>query len=192
MGKGVRLVPFLLVALVVGVPASGALPAEGESATYEFKMCTEPLGATEHPPPCIAEAPNGHRLELFGEGIFKTGDEHVTGSGTFVHTDADGKPVVAGTWDATKLVGFHGYGDGTRQGTPQAYEGGKAELRIVLNPAGGGVLPGIPQHEFATLIINSAIGNSIADPVEGVKVLVDGALGFDKPAGGAAAFVRLA
>jgi len=75
--------------------------------------------------PDIAEASNGHTITIIGTGTLTPKPKAVTGSGTFVHKDASGVVLAAGTWTAVQLITFVSYG--TLPPPDQNFEGGKAE-----------------------------------------------------------------
>lgn len=105
-----------------------------------------------------ARAPSGDRVRvqcaggLGGCGTFTTKDKAVNMSGTFVHTDAAGTVVGAGTWVATQLISFEAYGcgvvdfDGPGGSPPVTIPpficGGGLKIRVLLT-AGGQQLEGI-------------------------------------------------
>jgi len=77
-------------------------------------------------PDIARAAANGDTIELTGSETFIPGTHHATGFGTFVHKNAAGDTLAAGSWIATKLLRFRSYGSGSAQGAPEEFEGGRA------------------------------------------------------------------
>ncbi|MGI8514129.1 MAG: hypothetical protein ACR2NT_03130 [Acidimicrobiia bacterium] len=72
---------------------------------------TRPIARRPRPGalPDVAEASNGDTLALTGSGTLTTHPKTVTGGGTFTHNFAGGGSL-SGTWEATQLISFNGYG----------------------------------------------------------------------------------
>ncbi len=158
----------------------GAAPvsADGGGATYNYVLGTGPLCELEETAcPDIAKAPNGDTVEITGEGTLSIHPKTVTGGGTFVHKDPNGHERAHGTWTATKLLTFVGYGCGGGEFPPN-FCGGKAQIQVHLTPANGG--PGFDGE----LWVHCLIGNPPAGAKEGVRLSVPGVINFNKEVSG--------
>jgi hypothetical protein len=60
--------------------------------------------------PNVAEAPNGDRVAVTGEGMFTVHPKSVSAHGTFTHSDSQGNVLGEGTWVATQLLDYQTYG----------------------------------------------------------------------------------
>ena len=157
--------------------------ASHKSASYKYMIAT---GFLEEHGPDIAMARNGDTIELMGEGTFTTNPKTITGEGTFVHKNAEGEVIGTGKWAATKLISFQSYGDGTPQGLPAEFEGGRALVKVILDPDGIG-----PSFE-GTLKITCLLGDKIPKKAEeGIQLAVRGIpIHFNKEVGGETVFIR--
>jgi len=90
--------------------------------------------------------------------------------------------VASGTWTATELLSFQGYG--TSPGFPPTFEGGKVLMRVELLPSGGGSFR-------AVLQVDCLIGKTPAAATEGVRLNVQGALNFNREVSGLTLYIRL-
>lgn len=100
-----------------------AWPASASGMLYSFRLVKPntavipPGGASdEHHQP-------GDSIRVTGSGTFDLATGAVTGSGSFVHYDADGTVHLKGTWVATGLVGFTSFG-----GPTPGHQGGILQL----------------------------------------------------------------
>src|ERR687887_300055 len=118
----------LLAAACVLVVLPGV--ASGDSATHTYLLVMEQ--------PNVAQAPNGDRVAITGEGEFQVHPKAVEAEGRFTHTDSAGTVLAAGTWTATKLLTYQSYGCGVVEGNalPPNFCGGKVKMRVVLTPEG--------------------------------------------------------
>src|SRR2546426_10429179 len=66
--------------------------------------------------PNLAEAPNGDKVAVTGQGAFSVHQKSVLASGTFEHTDFAGNVLGGGTWMATQLLSYQSYGCGVFAG----------------------------------------------------------------------------
>jgi hypothetical protein len=182
-----RLVPltFALSALLAVAPGSALADPNNESATFELEIEV----------PNVAEAPNGDQVAITGSGVFSVHPKSVTASGGFIHTDADGNVLFTGTWEATGLRSFEFYGCGVLTFTdpdtvlPPNLCGGALKLAVTLTPDGTALaLPG-------TLTIFCIIGPQTPatheDPSgEGVTLVVNGVLNFNKIVSGMNVYIK--
>lgn len=155
------------------------------SATYDYLIGTGILCALDPSAcPAIAQAPNGDTLELTGSGTLSVYPKSVSGGGTFVHL-VGGVVAGSGTWSATKLESFVSYGCG-EEGLPENICGGRAIIRVVLDPAD----PGVPNLE-GMLQIDCLVGDKIpAGAIEGVRLAIMGiGLNFNKEVSGFTVFI---
>jgi hypothetical protein len=85
----------------------------------------------EHPN--VAEAPNGDRVAVTGEGIFGVNPKSVDAEGSFTHSFAGGGSLT-GTWTATELLAYQSYGCGVIFGDPIPSNlcGGALKMRVAL------------------------------------------------------------
>jgi hypothetical protein len=158
-------------ALLVLAAALFALPgaAVADSAHHTYF-----LGMEE---PNVAEAPNGDRVAVIGEGEFSVNPKGVEAEGEFTHTTSTGSVVASGTWTATELLDYQSYGCGVVFGTPLPPElcGGKVKMRVTLAPEGTSLtLDGI-------LTVFCVIGpNPPNSASEGITLVVPGVINFNK------------
>lgn len=155
------------------------------SATHNAKNYTYIIGTEPVEGPDISMAGNGDTITLTGEGTFDTGGM-AAGGGTFIHKNAKGNVLGTGRWVATKLISFQSYGNGSTQGLPDDLEGGRALLKIILDPDSVG-----PSFE-GTLRINCLLGNKIPPKAEeGIRLAVRGIpINFNKEVSGETVFIR--
>lgn len=143
--------------------------------------------------PNVAEAPNGDRIAVTGQGQFTVHPKSVSATGMFTHTDAAGNVLGEGTWVATQLLDYQSYGCGVLAFTvpptaiPANLCGGALRMRVLLT-AGGNQFEGI-------LAIFCIIGpnppNSHDDPTEeGVTLNVIGVVNFNTIVSGMNVYVR--
>ena len=181
-----RLFPFTLaLALLALSPGSALADPNNASATWELHLEV----------PNVAEAPNGDQVAVTGSGVFSVHPKSVVASGGFIHTDSEGNLVASGTWEATALRSFEFYGCGVLTFTDPDLElppdvcGGALKLAVTLTPEGTTLeLPG-------TLTIFCIIGPQTPatheDPSgEGITLVVNGALNFNKIVSGMNVYIQ--
>ena len=162
-----------------------ALPAvaSGDSATHTFMLVMEE--------PNVAQAPNGDRVAITGEGTFQVHPKAVDAEGRFVHTDAAGNVLLTGSWTATKLLTYQSYGCGVVLGNeiPPNLCGGKLKMRMVLTPDGTDLQ--IPAVLTVFCIIGPNPPNSHDDPSgEGITLVVPGVVNFNKIVSGMNVYIQ--
>ncbi|MEK6860720.1 MAG: hypothetical protein AABY07_02000 [Nanoarchaeota archaeon] len=170
---------ILFVALFVITSVTAA----HENVNYDYLIGNEFL---EEFGPVMAKARNGDTIEFKGGGTFSTKPKTATGTGTFIHRNADGDIIGAGVWTATDLITFKSYGSGSFQELPAEFEGGRALIRVYLDPD-----PRIPGFN-GVLKVTCLLGNKIPPKAqEGVQLLVrDAKINFNREMGGATLFIR--
>ena len=138
------------------------------------KQCAEPGDD--------AEASNGERVHLTGNGELGIHPKFGNGGGTFTHTDANGNVVGTGVYNVTDLISFQWYG--SIPGT--VLSAGRAQLRVELVSQGTNLvfeglldvechLPGVPGP---------------GGTVEGIRLVVPGVANFNRPVGGTTVFLK--
>jgi hypothetical protein len=171
----------LLLVLVVAIPAPAV--ADSEAVEFDFLIGAGFLcGLDPFACPDISAAANGDTLELTGSGVITTHPKSVTGGGTFVHNFVGGGSI-AGTWEATKLVSFNGYGC-VDFGGGTILCGGMAIIQVEFSVGGTVVGDGVLQVE-------GVIGDFPAAASEGVRLNAHTALGginFNQEVSGRAVF----
>ncbi len=179
--KGILL---LLSALLL----TGFLPAtvfaDSGHKTYQYLLGVDPLCSLA-PDACpdVSSAPNGDTVAVAGMGTFDTRSMTATGSGTFVHTMADGTTRASGTWQATKLLAFHSFGSGSDQGLPSNFEGGLALIQVTLKVHDTPVFN-------AVLKVGCELGNPPGGWHEGIELTVLGAgINFNEKVSGFTLFI---
>jgi hypothetical protein len=130
--------------------------------------------------PDIAEASNGDTIAIIGTGTLTPMPKAVTGSGTFVHKDASGVVLAAGTWTAVQLITFVSYG--TLPPPNQNFEGGTANIRVHLTPSSGGGVD-------AVLQVHCLIGSPPSGVDEGIRLNVQGGPNFNREVHGETLFI---
>ena len=147
--------------------------ASGDSATHSFLLVIEV--------PNVAQAPNGDRVAITGEGEFQVHPKAVEAEGEFTHTDAAGTVIASGTWTATELLAYQSYGCGVVEGDPLPpnFCGGQLKMRVVLTPEGTSLQ--IPAILTVFCIIGPNPPNSHDDESgEGITLVVPGVVNFNK------------
>jgi len=140
----------------------------------------------EHPN--IAQAPNGDRVSVAGEGTFGVNPTSVDAAGSFTHMFAGGGSIT-GRWSATQLLVYQSYGCGVVFGTPipPNFCGGAVKLRVSLTattPSGVITTDGI-------LTVFCLIGpNPPNSADEGVTLVVPGIINFNKVVSGENVYIR--
>ena len=170
------LITFLVISLVlISVEAK-------PNVDYDYMIGT---GFLEDFGPVLAMARNGDTIEVTGEGSFSTKPKTVDGGGTFIHRDVDGNVIGEGTWTAEKLITFRSYGSGELQGLPEEFEGGRALMKIHIDPSGEG-----PEFD-GVMRVNCLLGKFRSKEEEGVRVFVrDARINFNEELGGGTLFIR--
>lgn len=181
-----------VITVLTLVAAGGALPARADSGarTYTYLIATAFLCALPAPlPACpaIASADNGDTVEIAGSGTFTIHSKSASGGGGFVHKDPGGTPLASGTWSATELLSFQGYGTSTPD-FPPTFEGGKVLMRVTLTPSTG---PFVGSSFGAVLQVDCLIGKTPAGAAEGVRLNIQGALNFNREVSGLTLYIRL-
>lgn len=167
------------IALSLGLIASvSPALADSGAASYSYLLGTGPLCDLE-PTACpdIAKAPNGDTVEITGTGTLSIHPKSVTGGGTFTHKNAAGNVLATGTWTATRLLTFNGYGCGFA-GDPTLC-GGRAQMQVHLSV-------GLD----ATLWVDCLIGSPPAGAMEGVRLSIPGVINFNKEVSGDTLFIQ--
>ena len=182
-----KLIYFLLgsvLAVVFALVGVKGVRADSGAATYDYLLGTGPL-CSLGPDACpdIAMAPNGDKVEITGSGTLGIHPKTVTGGGTFTHKNAAGVVLATGTWTATKLLAFNGYGCGGV--FPADFCGGRAQIQVHLTPSSGG--PGFDRE----LWVDCLIGNPPAGAHEGVRLSVPGVINFNKEVSGDTLFIKI-
>jgi hypothetical protein len=173
------------VGLLAAACALVAYPAvaSGDSATHTFLLVMEV--------PNVAQAPNGDRVAITGEGEFQVHPKAVEAEGEFTHTDAAGTVIASGTWTATKLLAYQSYGCGVVEGDPLPpnFCGGKLKMRVVLTPEGTSLQ--IPAILTVFCIIGPNPPNSHDDESgEGITLVVPGINNFNKLVSGMNIYIQ--
>jgi hypothetical protein len=173
------------LALLAAACALVALPgaASGDSATHTYLLVMEE--------PNVAQAPNGDRVAITGEGEFQVHPKAVEAEGRFTHTDAAGTVLAAGTWTTTKLLAYQSYGCGVVEGDPLPPDfcGGKLKMAVVLTPDGTDLQ--IPAILTVFCIIGPNPPNSHDDlSGEGITLVVPGIINFNKIVSGMNIYIQ--
>ena len=160
---------------------SAASQAVAET-NYAYLVGEEPI---EGPDKTVAS--NGDTITIHGEGTLSIHSKSVTGDGSFKHTNAAGTVLAKGTWTALGLNSFKSFGNSTDPTIPPNFEAGLAVIRIHLSPDGGG--SGVD----ALLQITCVLPGASAPPgfEEGVKVVIQNVINFNKQVFGQTLFIRL-
>lgn len=157
-------------------PSATTIP-NSEAATYEWHNGGIISGGASGPldfgvPSALA--PNGERIFLLGNGTLSLHPKSVTGGGTFEHFDASGAPLGSGTWSATDLLSFHGYGQSQLAFLPPGSTAGRAHFKVVLD-YGGTTVDGM-------LIVDCALPDVKFPPsiIEGSRLQLRGRMNFNQ------------
>lgn len=190
MKRRLTILAIAIPAMVALITSSvAAVAAQNEEITYEWLACG---GILEDGPSCpnTTFASNGDSIEITGAGELTDGTNSASGGGTFVHKDADGNVVGAGTWVATELLNFKTYGPSPE--TPADWRTGLARIRVDLMVDGVEVAEGI-------LSIGCRLPGVKLPPslFEGVKLNIQDGLNFNRvqtegemPPGGVTLFIE--
>ncbi len=173
-----RLVLVAVILVALGSSLHARASADSGAATYRYLIGTGLLcGLAPSACPDVAMAPNGDTIVLTGSGTLSIHPKSVTGGGTFVHKRG-AATVGSGTWTATQLLSFVGYGCGGA-GLPANFCGGRAIIRVHLSAGLDAILQ-----------VDCLIGTFPAGAIEGVRLAVPGALNFNKEVSGFTLFIR--
>lgn len=190
MKRRLTILAIAIPAMVALITSSvAAVAAQNEEITYEWLACG---GILEDGPSCpnTTFASNGDSIKITGAGELTDGTNSASGGGTFVHKDADGNVVGAGTWVATELLNFKTYGPSPV--TDADWRTGLARIRVDLMVGGVEVAEGI-------LSIGCRLPGVKLPPslFEGVKLNIQDGLNFNKvqtegemPPGGVTLFIE--
>jgi len=183
--KGLFIAALAILATAIPLAAahsSSASQSAPQSFTYVLGqgiLCS----LEEKACPDIAMSDNGDMVALNGTGTLSTHAKSVTGGGMFVHMDSSGHELVHGTWEAKDLLSFVSYGDATPQGLPANLFGGKAVIHVSLLVGGTVVHDGI-------LTVYCVLGNPPHGAHEGVRLVVQDVINFNKQVSGDTVFVK--
>ncbi len=172
-----------LLSAMLPVAIAGA--AKPTTMTLGWHIGDDFLGAVDPSlavPSVTMASSNGDTIHIKGTGTLSLHDKSVTGGGTFVHNHASGEEFAHGTWEATALIAFVSYGDGSAQGLPSFLLGGMAKIRINILADGNVVATGI-------LTIFCELGNKIPNgSSEGITLVVQDFINFNKQISGFTVF----
>ena len=176
----ISLLVILGTALVLSLVLVSAMH---QSKEYSYMIAT---GFLEDHGTDIAMAGNGDTIEIMGEGNFSTGPKTINGEGTFVHKNSEGEIIGTGKWVAVKLVNFQSYGSASAQDLPAEFEGGRALIKVILDPDSTG-----PSFE-GTLKVTCLLGDKIPKKAEeGIQLNIrEIPIHFNKEVSGETLFIR--
>lgn len=128
---------MLLAALATIALASTPIVSNAAKPSGQFQyllgtgfLCSLP--DTPNPCPDIAQADNGDRIELTGQGTFDVNARSVTGGGDFTHQSAGGTVLASGTW-SQELLQEDPKAFETLSGPPNAdQKAARAQLRELI------------------------------------------------------------
>ncbi|MBI2498770.1 hypothetical protein HYV88_00850 [Candidatus Woesearchaeota archaeon] len=171
------LILFLMICLLVPFITAR------ENSKYDFMIGTGFLRDFGN---VISTAKNGDTIELVGEGSFNTKPKNITGSGTVIHKNSNGEIIGTGKWIVTKLITFQSYGNGGSQGLPDNFEGGRALIKVIIDPDNVG------QSFESTLMVTCLLGDKIPPKAsEGIRLAIrDIPINFNQEKSGATLFIR--
>ncbi|MEV7028471.1 hypothetical protein [Kitasatospora sp. NPDC093558] len=122
-----------------------------------------------------AMASNGDVVTVEGTGAFSLHPRAASGGGTFKHKMAATGEVATGTFQVREVKSFESFGNGTPQGTPPNFFGGRLKLLVDLTPDKE------PWKHFKGLLtVNCALGNPPPGVEEGIMLKVFDLIDFDK------------
>lgn len=186
MKKLSLIVPFALVLAILAAAMGATAATASSTATLQFFISGDPsIGLN------VTRADNGDTITLNGGGSFTIFPKSIqSGSGSFVHKDANGNTLASGTWKALELLSFQSFGPATPEqlaeipGLPPGSEGGAALMHIRL------LVGGTPVHD-GILRVTCALGSPPSGAIEGIRLAVqDTPLNFNKIVSGATLFIR--
>jgi len=174
---------YLFLSLFIILSVSPLVLATHNQATYEYLIGNQFL---EEFGPVVSMARNGDTIELKGGGMFTLNPRTVTGNGTLIHRDVEGNIIGKGKWKAVKLLSFQKYGIGIPQGLPENYEGGRALIKVILEPEN------FNKTFEGTLKVTCIIGNKIPKRAkEGIELAVrEAKINFREEISGGTLFIR--
>ncbi len=174
-----------IIPVTIAIAANASTASASQSMTLGWHIGDDFLGAVDPSlgVPDVAKASvNGDTVEVRGTGTLTVHSKSVTGGGTFVHKLASGEEFAHGTWEATALIAFVSYGDGSAQGLPSSLIGGMAKIRVNILVDGNVVATGI-------LTIFCELGNKIPHGAhEGITLVVQDLINFNKQVSGFTVF----
>jgi hypothetical protein len=112
-----------------GPRLTAALAAAGSADPMSFNLIT----------PNTATNSAGDIIRTTGAGSFDAAAQTIVASGSFTQTTAGGSVVARGTWAATAITSFVGFG-----GPDPGSQGGVLKFTATLSPEGGSPLSGVP------------------------------------------------
>jgi hypothetical protein len=164
------------------VQRSSATSQAVAETNYAYLVGEEPI---EGPDKTVAS--NGDTITIHGEGTLSIHSKSVTGHGEFKHTNAAGTLLASGTWSALELNSFKSFGNSADPTLPPNFEAGLAVIRIHLSPDGGGA--GVDALLQITCVLPGA--KAPLGFEEGVKVVIQDVINFNKQVFGQTLFIRL-
>jgi len=178
MSTAIAIVGVLVIFGMAGTFAAGARSSVGRLwFVADGPVCV----ALPDECPAIAMADNGDTLTVQAGGALNPAAGTASGSGTFVHKDANGNVLAEGTFTATSLVFFKSYGTTVIGGN--TLEGGLALINVHGVSESGIEFDGI-------LRVDCLLGNFPAGADEGFRLVVQTFdLNFNKEVHGATLFV---
>lgn len=187
MRRRLALIPAVVLAMLALGPSTAAGDPNNAAATFDLVMDV----------PNIAEAPNGDRVAVTGRGTFSVHPKSVTASGGFTHTDSAGNVLGSGTWTADELLSFEFYGCGIVESLgvvlPPDFCGGALKLDVTLTPTGTTLA--IPGQLTIFCVIGPQAPESHDNPLEGeegVRLVIPGALNFNRVVSGMNVYIQTA
>jgi len=178
MTTAIALVGVLVIFGIAGTFAAGV---RSSTARHWFVADGPVCEVLPEECPAIAMADNGDTLTVQAGGDLNPAARTASGSGTFVHKDADGNVLAEGTFTAMSLVFFKSYGTTVIGGN--TLEGGLALINVH-----GASESGV---EFdAILRVDCLLGSFPAGADEGFRLVIQTFdLNFNKEVHGATVFV---
>lgn len=173
---------FMVAAvLALATWSLGTGAAVASSSSFSYHVGDSLLQSLGFPAGDKAMAENGDTVKVIGTGSFDTETKSATGGGNFWHFAPGGTLRGTGTWSATRLLTFQGYGCGLG-GNPNLC-GGRAAIAVHL-VAGAVAADGI-------LEVNCQIGSPPPGTLEGIRLNVFDLINFNKtiPESGATVFI---
>ncbi len=158
-------------------PSIDSTISQNRATAGDFVEYDWHAGGDFFPDPDVSFAANGDRIEINGAGELSIHPKSVTGSGTFVHRDADGNVLAEGTWAAVRLMSFQSYGPSPD--FPPSFEAGKAIIAVDLSPDGGG--PSIGGTFTLGCILPGGEADDPGGAFEGMKLSLRGGPNFNRP-----------
>lgn len=177
----------LALAVIAGLSLLAPIPlsyADRGPRTYAYFIGAGPVcPLAPDACPVISTAENGDTITVTGSGTFSLRPYSATGGGNFIHKDSSGNILGSGTWVASRLLGFHSFGDATPQGLPSNLEGGQLVLQVQLLVDGNPVFTAI-------MNVDCELGRIPPGQHEGITLAVQRAINFNEKVSGLTVFVR--